>query len=149
MHKVLPGYAGTWLRNCHTLKMLLQRGVGLTYLSFYLSFSPTAENVTLACCGGPVVESCGSNPACHALGLKGSCCPTTDGFGYLDCCTVLPDECMPSSKEDADPADCNLKSAEDYLAVQSYQESSAPLPSFFGWTLTLVTLVVWCAPSSH
>ena len=110
----------------------------------YLFFSPTAENITLTCCGAPIEESCSANPACAEMGLVGACCPTSDGFGFLDCCSGLPDECISHSKQSGSSgsADCNLKSAEEYLAVLNSKQSGAS--SLFGslyftaWAILLV-----------
>jgi len=90
------------------------------------SCCPTTAGMFLACCDGMVVEeSCDLNPTCAGMvgrrncyriyagvpgiifspqcsffpkqGLEGACCPTSDGFGYLDCCDVVPDEDVQST----------------------------------------------------
>jgi hypothetical protein len=93
---------------------------------------PTTENWTLACCGGPdipVEVSCASNNKCAELGLEGACCPTMDGdnSAYLDCCTVLPDECI-------DASTCEVKSAVEYkLEMESRTRSAASASRLSGF----------------
>ena len=66
---------------------------------------PTVLGFDFACCGmdstdtapKEVLPSCTENPRCTAMGLtEGPCCPT-DNLDYLDCCSVLPDDCGDTS----------------------------------------------------
>ena len=49
-----------------------------------LSAAPTVSNATTT---AAVTATCESNPVCNDLELSGICCPTVDGFGFLDCCS--------------------------------------------------------------
>ena len=51
--------------------------------------------------------TCEENPRCVAAGVKGNCCPTTDGWGYLDCCSAVSFECHNGN--------CTFTSTQDYL----------------------------------
>jgi len=65
----------------------------------------------LDCCdGAEKEETCELNAKCAVLNLTGACCPTIDGFGYLDCCDAFPSVCVDPSDDE-----CNITSATDYL----------------------------------
>jgi hypothetical protein len=106
---------------------------------------PTVQNWTLACCGGPelpVEVQCAANDQCAALGLEGACCPTNDPNvpAYLDCCTVLPDECI-------DASTCKVRSAVEYkleLDQKKAREQSGAirLESMIATALALVLVAI-------
>jgi hypothetical protein len=103
---------------------------------------PTVQNWTLACCGGPelpVEVQCAANDKCAALGLEGACCPTTDpdSPAYLDCCTVLPDECI-------DASTCKVRNAVEYkleLDQKKAREASGAI-RLESMVVTVVALVL-------
>ena len=93
-----------------------QGHVGLTekrpYFNSLLNMlSTAADGLTLDCCEGVVKEvTCELNEKCNALGLQGGCCPTSNGFGYLDCCDSVP-------AEDCKDGNCNITSSVKYLEI--------------------------------
>ena len=133
-----------------------QGHVGLTekrpYFNSLLNMlSTAADGLTLDCCEGVVKEvTCELNEKCNALGLQGGCCPTSNGFGYLDCCSPLPEECLAGGA-----ASCNVTSATSYLEFgQSTAESpassgsAATTGSTTAMASTLLLLVVMMVSSS-
>lgn len=83
-------------------------------ITFSVSIFPAVDGLYLDCCNGmQVTESCQTNNACDSLGLTGACCPTTDGFGHLDCCNAFPDECLDNA------TNCEITSALKYMEMRS------------------------------
>jgi len=48
---------------------------------------------------------------------QGDCCPTNDGFGYLDCCEVVGDECLDGN--------CTYTNTSDYLEFVTGSSAAA------------------------
>jgi len=72
--------------------------------------------------------------------LLGNCCATNDGV-FLDCCEVLPDECLEGAS-----GDCNLMSAVQYLA-QINQSSAPDKQAFILLFVSLAALAAWTMTS--
>jgi hypothetical protein len=100
---------------------------------------PTADGITLLCCGSGVVEeTCAGNDQCAVYELTdGLCCPTVHEDipaihnKYLDCCTILPDQCKITN--DTQDSNCERMSAVEYKLLleqsNSASRSAAAIPS--------------------
>jgi len=92
----------------------------LTTCCFYVVTQTAVDDWILDCCDGvEKEETCELNQKCNALNLTGACCPTSDGFGYLDCCDAFPVDCF--------DGDCNITSVGDYLKYTGGSGSSATI----------------------
>jgi hypothetical protein len=114
---------------------------------------PTSEGITLLCCGNGIVEeTCALNDQCAKYELTdGNCCPTNHADipeidnKYLDCCTVLPDECkIDINSTEAENSACQFMSTLDYklLLQQSQSASRSAAKAIPGITIT--TTVMTC-----
>jgi len=83
-----------------------------------------------------VEETCKLNPVCAKAGLEGACCPTSSGFGYLDCCEAMPETCV-----NGDSEDCKVTTVVAYkLALASGAAGVGSVPLLLGVALVLAVL---------
>lgn len=57
---------------------------------------------------------------------QGDCCPTNDGFGYLDCCEAVGDECLDGN--------CTFTETSDYLEFLAGDTDASSINSGAAWS---------------
>jgi len=84
-----------------------------------------------------VEETCQLNPECKAEDLLGACCPTSNGFGYLDCCETLPAACAEDTMSD----NCTITTVATYkAAIASGAAGTRSITMLMGAALVLAVL---------